>query len=230
MEDGQDVTTSSVEDNQVQDTQSTGNEAVTNSEGEGQEQSVPFDRFQEVNNKAKSEAERAAKYERELEELRQQQSSQSSKEDEDIDPNVSSLVKKIIEKEGYVKKDALTEAVTKSELARQYREDTSELTVKYAKSGVPFNADAIRDYAKENGINITSKASLEAAYRQANFDKILESRTNAAITQFKENGGKTTAEKPGSKGATPPVEKEVTGSTAAERIKSRIGLARQKVS
>lgn len=204
--------------------QPTGSEAVTNP-GNGQEQSVPYNRFQEVNDKAKAAEERAAKAEQEAESLRQQHSSNSTSDDEDdIDPSVRKLVTKIIEKQGYVKKNDVDSAVGAAEIRRQYNEDIVDLTSRYAKSGIPFVADDIRKFASESGINITSKASLDAAYKQMNFDKLTEAAKNAAITEFKENGDKNSAEKPGSTGAQAPQQPDVRG------LKNRIHAARERIS
>ena len=197
---------------------------VTSTGNGNQEQTVPFGRFQEVNDKAKAAEERAAEAERKLAEAEaaKQPSPSDDEDDDDIDPSVQKLVTKIIENQGYVKKDDVQKAVQQSELARQYKEDVSELTSKYAKTTVPFVEKDVRDFAKENGINITSKNSLDAAYKQMNFDKLTEAAKNAAITAFKE-GGKNTGERPGSTGAQPPQEPEVHG------LKNRIAAARSRL-
>lgn len=212
----------------VQSTEPTGSEPVTNPGSTSSEHTVPFDRFQAANDKAKAAEERAAKAEQETETLRGQQSQSSDDdEDDDIEPNVRSLVTRIIKKEGYVKKDEVTATVQATaqaqELKRQYQQDTVDLTAKYASTGVPFVPEAVRDYAKENGINITNRASLEATYNVMNSGKILENARNAAIAEYKE-GGKLSGEKPGSSGASTPAEPEVRG------LKNRIASARQKYS
>lgn len=199
---------------QTQDTN--GSETDKNS-GEAM---VPSHRVREA-----TEARRAAEAERdqlrqELEASRQQTTASSN--DEDIDPEVQTLVTKILEKGGYVKKGDVDAAVKASDLQRQYNEDVATLTSKYGKTGVPFKSADVRTYANDNGINITSKASMEAAYRQMNYEKILDAERNAAIAAYKE-GGKTSAEKPGSEGAKKPEEQEVRG------LKNRIALARSKL-
>src|SRR6185437_16277984 len=112
---------------------------VTSTGNGNQEQTVPFGRFQEVNDKAKAAEERAAEAERKLAEAEaaKQPSPSDDEDDDDIDPSVQKLVTKIIENQGYVKKDDVQKAVQQSELARQYKEDVSELTSKYAKTTVP---------------------------------------------------------------------------------------------
>jgi len=193
----------------------TGSEAENNSS----EAMVPSHRVREA-----TEARRQAEAERD--ELRQQleeaQKSSSASTDDEVDPEVQTLVTKILEKGGYVKKDDVSQAVQASEVKRQYNEDVASLNSKYGTSGVPFKIEAVRSFANENGINITSKASLEAAYRQMNYDKIVEAERNAAITSFKE-GGKNSTEKPGSEGASPPAEKEIRG------LKNRIHAASSKL-
>jgi hypothetical protein len=197
-----------------------GSEADNNS-GKGDEAMVPSHRVREA-----TEARRAA--EAEVDTLKQeladlQATKSASKDDDDIDPEVQTLVTKILEKGGYVKKGDVDQAVQATEARRQYNEDTRELTTLYAKSGVPFKAEDIRKYAADNGLNITNKLSLDAAYKAMNFDKIVESKTNAAIVAAKENGNASSAEKPGSKGAEIPPDKEVTG------LKNRIAAARARL-
>lgn len=206
-----------------------GSEPVTNPGSTTPEQQVPFSRFQSANDKAKAAEDRAAKAEQELEESRQKQTQtpppSDDDDDDDIDPSVRNLVTKIIKKEGYVKKDEVDASVSAASEAqnrqRQYQEDTAALTTQYANSGVPFVAEEVRTYAKENGITISSKASLDATYKAMNSDKIIENARNAAVTEFQE-GGALSGEKPGSNGATPPEEPQVRG------LKNRIAAARQK--
>ena len=220
--DGESTTTQATSDtsatdstvNEQPDLQTTGSEADNNSS----EAMVPSHRVREA-----TEARRQAEAERdELRRQLEEANKLSSSEEDDIDPEVRSLVTKILEKDGYVKKSDVEQAVQQSDLKRQYNEDVNSLTSKYSKTGIPFNAQEVMSFANENGINITNKASLEAAYRQMNYDKILDAERNAAITSYKE-GGKTSAEKPGSSGATAPEEKEVRG------LKDRIHAATSKL-
>jgi hypothetical protein len=115
------------------------------------------------------------------------------------------------------------------EARRQYQEDTKALTDKYAETGVPFVLEDVRKFAQDNKINITGKSSLEAAYKVMNEDKILDNVRNAAITDFKENGGKSSAEKPGSGGEQQPEEPEVSGDNPGAKLRSRIANARKKL-
>jgi hypothetical protein len=84
------------------------------------------------------------------------------------------------------------------------------------------------DYAKTNNMPITSKAALRAAYREMNYDKIVEAQRQSAIEGYKK-AGSSGAELPGSSGATPPEEPELKGKTPKERVKERVRLARQKL-
>lgn len=199
-----------------------GSEADNNSSNEAM---VPSHRVREATEaRRKAEEERDAA-QRELEELRSKQSqtpAQTGDDDEEIDVDVEKLVEPILKKRGYVTQEELRAAEAK----RQYDSDVASLTAQYAESGVPFVAEDVRQYAKDNGINITSKASLKAAYLDMNADKILEAERNKAIAEFKENGSSTTAERPGGSGPELPAEKKVEGNNPKERLMSRIRIAR----
>ena len=183
----------------------TGSEADTNPSNGQEGKTVPYDRFHEVNESKRAAEERAQQAEEELAQLREQQAKKTQDED-GIDPDTESLVDRIVKKKGYVSKAEL-EARDKQ---LQYQSDVSSLAQEYAKTGIPFVEKDVREFAQKEGINITSKTSLRAAYKLLNEEKILEAERNAAITQFKE-GSRSGAEKPGSGGAQPPKESKVVG-------------------
>lgn len=199
---------------------SNGSEPVTNPGASSTDTTVPFSRFQEVNDAKRKAEEEAQAAKEELEQFRAAQSQQPSNDEEEIDPEVESLISKVLAKQGYVRKDDLQASQAKV----QFDLDSRDLTEQYKNSGVPFESQAVMDWAKQNGFNITNKASLEGAYKVMNQDKIVEQATNKALTNFQENGNKTAGEKPGPGGAKAPEEPEVHG------LKGRIAAARQKVS
>lgn len=196
-----------------------GSEPVINPGNPG-EQQVPFSRFQEVNDKAKANEDEANRLREENEQLRNQ--STTSQGDDDLDPDVEEMIRKGAKKLGLVSKDELDAQA----LQTQVRQDVAELSQNPPVPGIPFDDQAVREYANKNNLPIISKAAWVAAYREMNRDKIEEAIRNKAVDDFK--NGSTGAEKPGPTGATPPTEPEVTGNSPRERIKSRIGLARQK--
>lgn len=202
-----------------------GSEPDTNPSGNQDSAQVPSYRLREANEAKRAAEDKAEKLQQELDAAKQPPPS-SDDDDDDIDPNVQSLVTKIIKKQGYVKKDEVDASVQATvraqELRQQYQQDTTDLTSKYASTGIPFVADDVRNYAKENGIVISGKASLEATYQVMNSDKIVENTRNAAIAEYKE-GGASSGEKPGSSGASMPAEPEVRG------LKNRISAARAKL-
>lgn len=202
-----------------------GSEPDTNPSGGQDPAQVPSYRLREANEAKRAAEERAETLQAELDAAKQPQSTDDD-DDDDIEPNVRNLVTKIIKKEGYVKEDqvqATIKANTQAlERQRQYQQDTADLTTKYANTGVPFVPNDVRDYAKEHGINITNRASLEATYNVMNSDKILENARLAAIAEYKE-GGSSSGEKPGSSGAQKPEEPQVRG------LKNRIAAARSKL-
>jgi hypothetical protein len=196
-------------------TEPNGSEAVINP-GKSEEQAVPFTRFQEVNDKAKAAEERAAQLESDLASLKEQQS-QTPQNEEEVDPDVVDLVKKSAGKLGFVTKEELDAR----EAQIQVRTDVNDLTSQYKDSGIPFDGKAVIDYAKANGMPLGSKKSLDAVYKEMNYDAIIEAQRKAAVASFQE-GTKSGAEKPGSKGAQPPEDQKPAS------LKDRIKQAREK--
>lgn len=200
----------------VQPTTSTGSEAVTNTGGTG-EQQVPFTRFQEVNDKAKAEEERATNLQKELDDFKAQQAQTTSSSDEELDPDVLDLVKRSSAKLGLVSKEELDTR----EAQIQVRQDIVDLTSQYKDSGIAFDGKKVIDYAKANGMPLGSKQSLDAVYQYMNREAIVEGQRKAAVTAFQE-AAKGGGEKAGSKGASAPEEQQPAG------LKDRIRQAREK--
>lgn len=198
-----------------------GGEAVT-STGGTEEQTVPFSRFQEVNDKAKLAEEEAQRAREELEELRQQPPISTSADE--LDPDVEELIRKGAKKLGLVSKEEL--AANQNQI--QVQQDVADLTANPPNPGIPYDNKAVMEYAKSNNMPITSKTTLRAAYREMNYDKIVEAERQRAIDGYKK-AGSSGAEQPGSTGPTPPPEPELTGRNPKERTRERIRLARQKL-
>lgn len=207
----------------VQSTQPNGSEPVTNPGNGNEGQTVPFSRFQEVNDKARTAEEEAQNLRNEIEQLRSIQQ-QQPQNDDDLDPDVEKLLDSYAKKHGLVSQQEL--AAERSRL--QVQQDVRDLESNPPVSGIAYDHKAVMAYAKENDLPITSKSALRAAYRDLNWDKIVEAERNRAIDGFKNNNN-SGAEMPGSRGAVPPSEQDVSGRSPKERIKSRIGLARQKL-
>jgi type II secretory pathway pseudopilin PulG len=198
---------------------SPGNEPVINSDARASNdaQTVPFSRFQEVNDKAKASEEAARVAREELDAFKAQQN-QPPQNDDDIEPDTLDLIKKSATKLGFVSRDELDAR----EARIQVQSDISELTSAYKDSGIPFDGKSIIEYAKANGMQITSRKSLDAIYKEMNYDAIIEAQRKSAITAFQE-GAKSAGEKPGSKGAQPPQESK------PESLKDRVKAARERL-
>lgn len=196
-----------------------GGDPVT-SPGSNPEQTVPFSRFQEVNDKAKAESERVAELERQLEE----KNTPPPVNDDEPDPEVERLLDSYAKRKGLVSQEEL--AAERSKI--QVQQDISELTTTPPNPGIPYDNKAVMDYAKSNNMPITSKAALRAAYRELNYDKIVEAQRQSAIEGYKK-AGSSGAEQPGSSGAVAPTEPELTGKTPKERVRERVRNARQKL-
>ena len=195
-----------------------GSEPVINP-GSDPEQTVPFSRFQEVNDKAKQAEEENTRLQQELEVSKQLPST-----DDDLDPDVEEMIRKGAKKLGLVSKDEL--AANQSRI--QVEQDIKELTATPPNPGIPYDNKAVMDYAKTNNMPITSKAALRAAYRELNYDKIVEAQRQSAIEGYRK-AGSSGAEQPGSSGAVAPEEPELTSKTPKERTRERIRNARQKL-
>lgn len=197
---------------------STGSEPVTNTDGKPMPDNlVPFDRFQKANDTAKAAEERAAQLESELETLRQQQVQTPTNPDDEVDPDVLDLVKKSAAKLGFVSKEDLDSR----EARIQVQQDINDLTSQYKDSGIVFDGKKVIDYAKANGMPLGSKKSLDAVYKEMNYDNIIEAQRKAAVDAFQQ-GAKSGAEKPGSKGAQAPTESK------PGNLRDRIKAAREK--
>lgn len=194
-----------------------GSEPVTNS-GSPSEQTVPFQRFQEVNDGKKAAEDRAAELEAELEAARATPQTPTGEEDEELDPDVEKLFDRYRKKHGLLSQEELNNR----ELQAQTRIDIADLKKEYANSSVPFDDKEVYQYARANNLPITSKAAWRAAYRDMHFDKLVGDERQRGITQFKESGA-SGAEKPGSTGQPP-----VTEEPKVQGTRSRIHAALAK--
>lgn len=181
------------------------------------EQHVPYQRFQEVNTRAKEAEDRAAALEAELQAARDsgRQTPPANEDDDFLEPDVEDLIRRGAKKLGLVSRDELQA----QEMQRQVAQDVRNLETEYANTGVPYDHQAIVDYAKENNLPITSKAALRAAYRDMNWDKIVETERQRSIDAYK-SGNSGGAERPGN--SAPPAE----NAPQPQGIKARIRAAR----
>lgn len=202
--------------------QPNGSEPDTNPGGQQLEQTVPFNRFQEVNDAKKASDDRVKQLEDELAQSRQQPSTPQN--DDDLDPEVEDLIRKGAKKLGLVSQQELDAR----QMQTQVQQDVRDLESHYTNSGIPYDHRAVMSYAESNNMPITSKAALEAAYRSMNWDKLLEVERQRAIAGV-QAGNSSSAERPGSSGAQAPQEPELTGKNPKDRARERIRLARQKL-
>lgn len=208
----------------AQPSQPNGSEPVTNPGGTP-EQTVPFDRFQEVNDAKKAAEEEAQRLRDELAQRSNSQPQLPQNDDDDLDPDVEELIRKGAKKLGLVSQAELDAQRMQS----QVQQDVRDLESSTANSGVPYvHADVLK-YAETNNIPLTSKAALEAAYKQMNWDKLIEVERQRAI-QGANNPPASGAERPGGGGTPSPSEEpDVQGRNPKERGISRIRAARQKI-
>lgn len=191
----------------------TGSEAVTNAGDADTEQNIPFSRFQEVNNKAKAESERATELQARLDEF---EANAVKEPDVDIDPDVKETLDAYMKQQGYVRQEDLQA----KELQLQADRDMAALKTQYA----DFDKQKVLDFAKEKSMSLTSKDAVEATYLFMNKDSILESERKSAVAAA-ESAPKSVAERPGAGGATQTSQTEVTGGLK-ERIAAALSNAR----
>lgn len=179
---------------------------------------VPSNRLREETEKRRQAEDRIAELEA------SQQSPTSQITDDELDPDVEELIRKGAKKLGLVSKEEL-EA---NQNLIQVQQDVADLTANPPNPGIPYDNKAVMEYAKSNNMPITSKTALRAAYREMNYDKIVEAERQRAIDGYKK-AGSSGAEQPGSRGSVEPVEPELTSKTPKERTRERIRNARQKL-
>ena len=181
---------------------------------------VPSDRLRE-------ETEKRRKAEEEAQTLRDELAAAQTPPPAD-EPEIEEDTEKLLD--AYAKKRGL---VSQEELAAErdkirVQQDIHDLTANPPVSGIPYDNKAVMDYAKANNLPITSKNALIAAYRSANWDRIMEVERQKAIEGYR-TAGASGAELPGSSGAIAPTEPELTAKTPRERTKERIRNTRQKL-
>lgn len=181
---------------------------------------VPSDRLREETEKRRKAEEDNERLQQELEASK----APPPTNDDDPDPDVEKLLDSYAKRKGLVSQEEL--AAERSKI--QVEQDINELTANPPNPGIPYDNKAVMDYAKSNNMPITSRTALRAAYRELNYDKIVEATKQSAIEGYRK-AGSSGAELPGSSGAVAPTEPELTGKTPKERARERIRNARQKL-
>lgn len=191
-----------------------GSEADTNPAGnEGKApQSVPFERFQEVNNKAKEAAEKAEKAEAEIARIRSAFAPEATSQPSEIDPEAEKILADWAKQRGFVTKEELDAEAGR----RQYDTDVADLKQQF---GDKFDPDAVTKFAVEN-MGVKNRQALEAAFFYMNKDSFLEDAKKAALEEAK--NPTAFAEKPGPGGSKAP---EAETPKSGDPIKSRVRAA-----
>lgn len=180
---------------------------------------VPSDRLRE-------ETEKRRKAEERIQELEAQQATppSSNAEEVEIEPDTEKLLDTYVKKHGFVSKEELAN----DRMRIQVQQDVKDLEANPPNPGIAYNHTEVLDFAKTNNMPVTSKAALRAAYREMNYDKIVEATKQSAIDGYK-SGDHSGAETPGSGGPTPPEEPTLTAKDPKGRTRERIRNARQKL-
>lgn len=187
----------------------------------GEPAMVPSDRLRE-------ETEKRRKAEEELEELKKSQTQppvQPSQDDDiELEPDTERLLDSYAKKRGLVSKEELDNQAVET----QVKQDIRDLESNPPNPGIPYDHQEVMKFAKDNDLPATSKAALRAAYRELNYDKIVEAEHQKAIDGY-QIAGASGAEKPGGGASVPSSEPELTGKTPKERRRERIAAARQRL-
>lgn len=144
------------------------------------EQHVPYERFQEVNNKAK---EREAELEQARQELAQLKSANTPVEQEpEIDAESQKILDAYMKKQGFVTQAQLDAEKTRLQAAADVRELQSEFS--------DFDINKVSEYAKENGLDVNNKNGLKAVYQlmKGNDAGAEDAMRNKILAELKESG------------------------------------------
>lgn len=160
-----------------------------------QEKHVPYDRFREVNDKAKQTAEELEKARQQLAEL---EAKTTPPEDEapQLDPEAQKVLDAYLKSQGFVTQEQLRE----KELQLQAESDIRELKSEFS----DFDKEKVLNFAQENGLLINDKNGLRSVYQmmRSNDPSAKDSLRNEIIAELKESGQLTGSltEKPGAGG------------------------------
>jgi hypothetical protein len=139
------------------------------------------------------------------------------------DSDTEKILDSYVKKHGFVSQEELAA----QRMQVQAQQDVKDLTTNPPIPGIAYDNKEVRDYAAKNGLPITSKNALVAAYKELNWEKIVEAERLQAIDSYKA-GGSGSAELPGPGGATLPPEPELKGKSTKERTRERVRNARQR--
>lgn len=175
--------------------QPTASEGVKTPE-QPEEKHVPYDRFKEVNDKAKEEAKKREELEAKLAEL-QSNSPEPEEEVPQLDPEAQKVLDAYLRSQGFVTQEQLRE----KELQLQAESDVRELKSEFS----DFDKNKVLDFAKENGLFINDKNGLRSVYQlmKSSDPSYKDTIRNEIIAELKESGqlAGPYAEKPGPGGA-----------------------------
>lgn len=165
-------------------------------------QSIPYERFQEVNNKAKQTAAELEEARQKLAELEANQPKTEEPAEPEIDPQAKKVLDAYLRSQGFVTKEQLDAEKVRIQAETDVRELKGEFD--------DFDKDKVLDFAKENGLSIHNKAGLKTAYqmwKSANTDPAAQEEAirNKILAELKESGQLTgtDAERPTAGGSAP---------------------------
>lgn len=193
--------------------------ATVETPDETTEQQIPKSRFDEVYSKSKE-------TERQLEEVRAELAKLSESKPVDqpvvddgpeLDPDSQKALEKFLSSKGFVSKAELEQERALETAKIQLQSDVRELTGWAEEKGYPkFDQKSVMDYAKENGIAITSKKSLESAYLAQNLEAITQAAIKAGVNASV--APTATVEKPGAATGKAPSAPETGNKTIQQKI------------
>lgn len=190
-------------------------EDVNHPEGNTPPKTVPYERFQEVNDKANKAAADAEEMKATLARLGDAITPKAA--DDGIDPEADKLLRDA----GYVRKDEVTGMLRDYQVEQQVKSEMDGLKSKYKEQGLTFDPQEVMKYADEKlggKQNLQSAEAFEAAFIHMKLPEIQEAAKKAGIDAAHTPGGYS--EKPTTGGAKHPgAEAPQQGLSTRDRIK-----------
>lgn len=146
-----------------------------------EDQHVPYDRFKEVNDRAKQSADELEKAQQRIAEL-EAASSPADDTTDQLDPDVQKVLDGYMKNKGFVTQEELAAEKTRLQAESDVRELKSEFT--------DFDETKVLDFAKENGLLINDKAGLRSIYQmmKSSDPSFKEGIKNELLAELKDSG------------------------------------------
>jgi len=188
------------------------------------ETAIPKSRFDKVYAEAKDSQRKLEELQKTVSELQtKNQPAPVVEEDLPLDADSEKAIRQLLRREGLFDSKAevskIREELQFEKAQMALKSDSTELSSWAKDQGYPeFKLEDVGDYAKENGITISSKTALKSAYLSQNMDAIVAAAAKRGVVSATETP-KATAEKPGAGTGKAPSPADSGPKTTQERIR-----------